>query len=224
MGCLNSKAKPIVVDNNHYSWSDKDKVDPKDYTIANVKYDSVIKRPGDIAGQQFIVENCDVVLRNCISCRIMCCSQQFRSRDCKNIEIFLYCTTQPAIESCYDLTFGCFSANYKGLEDQFKKANLCVLNNNWTNIYDFTLNDEEQHWSLFSNTVKAEDYFSGIPSDNDMDLSFNWMTSVVPKTLGSMPTANGISGELCLILIIAGEQTHKTAIDLNKEMQTESEV
>ncbi|CAG2180108.1 unnamed protein product, partial [Oppiella nova] len=196
--------------------SDKDKVDPKDYTIANVKYDSVIKRPGDIAGQQFIVENCEfaniglfdyintitiddshlnVVLRNCISCRIMCCSQQFRSRDCKNIEIFLYCATQPAIESCYDLTFGCFSANYKGLEDQFKKANLCVLNNNWTNIYDFTLNDEEQHWSLFSNTVKAEDYFSGIPSDNDMDLSFNWMTSVVPKTLGSMPTANGISGE-----------------------------
>ncbi|CAG2117045.1 unnamed protein product, partial [Medioppia subpectinata] len=233
----------------------KEKVNPSDYTIANVKYDTVIKKPGEIAGQQFIVENCEfaniglfdyintitiddcnncsifvgptigsVVLRNCISCRLMCCSQQFRSRDCKNIEIFLYCATQPAIESCYDLTFGCFSANYKGLEEHFKKANLCVLNNNWTNIYDFTLNDEEQHWTLFSNSVKADDYFSGITCDDELELSFNWMTSVVPKTLGSMPTANGVNGELCLIMVIAGDETHKTALNLIKEMQNETEL
>ncbi|XP_054161626.1 protein XRP2-like [Oppia nitens] len=259
MGCLNSKDKPpVVVDDdnvNHYSWSDKSKVNPKDYTIENGKYETFIRKPGDIVGQQFIIENCEftnialfdyintitidecnnctifigptigsVVLRNCVSCHIMCCAQQFRSRDCKNIDIFLYCATQPAIESCYDLTFGCFSANYKGLEDQFKKANLSVLNNNWTNIYDFTLNDGEQHWSLFANSVKAEDYFSGIPNDNDIDLSFNSTASIVPKTVGPMPTTLGISGELCLAVIIAGEQTLKTAISLINDMKNESEI
>lgn len=56
----------------------------------------------------------------------MCCSQQFRSRDCKNIDIFLYCATQPAIESCYDLTFGCYSANYNGLEGKIRNIYLMI--------------------------------------------------------------------------------------------------
>ena len=153
------------------------------------------------------------------------------------------------------------------LPDQFKSANLCALNNNWSNVYDFTVNDEEIHWNIFSNvslnypnikpdyklsekkpeyksrvlfkiqmsfhniiffqlkkkTAKAEDYFSGIPSEETIGLTFNSNTSIVPKTLGSLPTAIGV-GELVLILIISGEQSHTTAITVIREMEKESEV
>ena len=57
-----------------------------------------------------------IAVRNCDDCRFMSASQQFRIRDCKRVDLFLYCETQPAMESCSQLQFGCFSANYNGLE------------------------------------------------------------------------------------------------------------
>lgn len=46
---------------------------------------------------------------------MMCASQQFRTRDCKRMDLFLYSATHPAIESCHNLRFGCFTANYTEL-------------------------------------------------------------------------------------------------------------
>ncbi len=72
-------------------------------------------------------------------------------------------------------------------------------------------------WNIFIwQTVKAEDYFSGIPRDDDIELSFNPITSVVPKTLGSMPTA---TDETCLIIITANDRTHSTALSFILKMQ-----
>ena len=42
-------------------------------------------------------------------------SQQFRGRDCKRCSIYLHCKSQPVIESCSKLKFGCFQAYYPEL-------------------------------------------------------------------------------------------------------------
>ncbi len=41
------------------------KIDPKDYMLDGVKGETIGKIPGEINGQQFIVQNCEV--RNCKS-------------------------------------------------------------------------------------------------------------------------------------------------------------
>lgn len=62
-----------------------------------------------------------VAVRNCCTCTIMSASQQFRARDCKMLNLFLFVSTQPAIESCSGLRIGCFSANYNGLQGKKNK-------------------------------------------------------------------------------------------------------
>lgn len=56
-----------------------------------------------------------VSLRNCINCNVMVACQQFRARDCNQLNVFLHCITQPTIENCTQLGFACFSFNYTSL-------------------------------------------------------------------------------------------------------------
>jgi len=57
-----------------------------------------------------------IFLRDCSQCRVMVACQQFRSRDCSKMEVLLHCSSQPVIESCTKMKFGCFSASYPQLE------------------------------------------------------------------------------------------------------------
>lgn len=46
---------------NEINYRDKRaKLDPKDYSISNVTGETVGKLPGEINGQQFIIQNCQV--------------------------------------------------------------------------------------------------------------------------------------------------------------------
>lgn len=76
----------------------------------------------------------------------------------------------------------------------------------------------------FKQSVKADDFFSGIPSHESIGLSFDSNTSVVPKTLGLLRSENDVREELVLMLIVSGEQSHSTAGAVVKQMQSESEV
>ena len=40
---------------------------------------------------------------------------QFRARDCKKCDVFLYSATQPVIESSSGIKFGCFQCTYPQL-------------------------------------------------------------------------------------------------------------
>ncbi|PIK55440.1 hypothetical protein BSL78_07668 [Apostichopus japonicus] len=62
-----------------------------------------------------------VFLRNCSQCKMVLACQQFRSRDCKSVDILLHCDTQPIIESSTKIRFGCFQYSYPELRDQFQK-------------------------------------------------------------------------------------------------------
>ncbi|XP_015766212.1 PREDICTED: protein XRP2-like [Acropora digitifera] len=89
-----------------------------------------------------------VFFRDCKECQVVVACQQFRTRDCKKMDFFLCCATQPVIESSSGMKFGCYQYYYRELASQFEAANLSVFNNNWSSIFDFTPAAGETTWIL----------------------------------------------------------------------------
>jgi len=50
----------------------------------------------------------------------------------------LYSQTDPILESSKDVQYYCMNFTYVGLKEQFESAGLCVWNNRWSNLFDFT--------------------------------------------------------------------------------------
>ena len=55
-------------------------------------------------------------VRDCENCKIVTACQQFRTRDCKKLDVFLSCVTQPIIEATTSIKFGCLQYHYPELE------------------------------------------------------------------------------------------------------------
>lgn len=242
MGCIFSlrsffrrKEEPVEAP-KQYSWDNRQKVDPKDFTIENLKGETVGRLPGSVNGQQFIIQNCQdcnifvfdhsatisvddcincriflgpiktsVFIRDCSDCKLMIACQQFRTRDCKKLDIFLCCTTQPIIEASTGMKFGCFQYHYPELEEQFQKAGLSVYNNNWSNIHDFTPVAGETNFSLLPAEAAIDKYISLPETEQFASMqicSADRSRSVVPTTLG--PKRNPGS-EPCLIVFFHDE-------------------
>ncbi|GFS32440.1 protein XRP2 [Nephila pilipes] len=258
MGCLCAKAKSgskrIKASDskrnpNGYSWDNKEEVNPKDFIIENAKDETIVKLPGSVKGQQFIIQNCEnsniyiydhintitvddcngcnifigptkgsVFLRDCSECRFLIVCQQFRARDCKVVDTFLCCATQPIIESCNDIRFGCFCYNYGPLEDQFKNACLSIFNNNWSNIHDFTPAEGERNWSLLPKDARIEDFFP-LPSPEklgDLQIMTDPQSSLVPQTHGCLQR---LSMQYCLVVFFADGHAQNRALSLIKELE-----
>ena len=98
---------------------------------------------GPIKGSLFI--------RDCANCRVIASCQQFRTRDCKHVEVLLHTTTLPIIEATSAITFGCFRGSYFQLTGQFKSSGLTQYTNYWHQIHDFTkvIGGREPQTTLF---------------------------------------------------------------------------
>lgn len=170
--------------------------------------------------------NCRIVLgpvkgsvffRDCkdIKCVVAC--QQFRTRDCKKMEVFLCCATQPIIESSTGMKFGCFQYYYPELAFHFKDAGLSIFNNNWSNIHDFTPVSGENNWSLLSETAAVEDHVPAPGAESEF-VSVRIFTdvahSIVPLTKGGRRKD---SEESCLFVFFAGDYTAANARKLIDE-------
>lgn len=72
---------------------------------------------------------------------IVCMTQQFRVRDSTHCNFYLWCESQPVIQSSHNLKFTCFPSQikYSLLLNQMQEAKLKLWNNNWFDIYDFTI-------------------------------------------------------------------------------------
>ncbi|KXJ12334.1 protein XRP2 [Exaiptasia diaphana] len=242
MGCLESKEteKPEEEEPKVFSWDRKDRPDPKDFTIADVKDETTGRLPGKINGQQFIIRDCQdsniylfdhsatitvddctgcsfflgpikgsVYFRDCKDCKVVVACQQFRTRDCKKMEIFLCCATQPIIESSSGMKFGCFQFYYPELEEQFKAASISVYNNNWSNIHDFTPAAGETTWSLLPEDVQVEDFVPvpTIEPYNNLQASCSRDKSSVPLTLG---TRRKPFDQVCLVIFFQSPQQRES--------------
>lgn len=59
-----------------------------------------------------------VFIRDCKNCKIVVACQQFRTRDCSKIDIFLCCNTQPIIEASSGMKFACYQYHYPELKSK----------------------------------------------------------------------------------------------------------
>ncbi|KAM6963314.1 protein XRP2 [Aplochiton taeniatus] len=170
--------------------------------------------------------NCRIVLgpvkgsvffRDCkdIKCVVSC--QQFRTRDCKKMEVFLCCATQPIIESSTGMKFSCFQYYYPELAFHFKDAGLSIFNNNWSNIHDFTPVSGETNWSLLPEDTVVLDHVP--PPDPESEfksvrISTDLARSIVPMTKGGRRKE---SDESCLFVFFAGDYATANARKLIDE-------
>ncbi|XP_021926318.1 protein XRP2-like isoform X2 [Zootermopsis nevadensis] len=156
-----------------------------------------------------------IFLRDCKECLCVVACGQFRARDCRKVDIFLCCTTQPIIESSSSIHFGCYQLFYNELEEHFQQAGLSVFNNNWSSIHDFTPIEGEHNWCLFPDTIKIQDYVS-LPASQELQrLSASLLAerSVVPHTWGLHKTP---SGESCLVAFFSdGQQVQRAKAFIN---------
>ncbi|NXN97871.1 XRP2 protein, partial [Rhinopomastus cyanomelas] len=231
-----------------YSWDQRAKIDPKDYTFSGLKDETVGRLPGKVAGQQFVIQDCEnchiyifdhsatitiddcvncqiflgptkgsVFFRDCKDCKCVVACQQFRTRDCRKLEVFLCCATQPIIESSSGMKFGCFQYYYPELALQFKDAGLSIFNNTWSNIHDFTPVSEENNWGLLPEDAVVQDYVP-LPSSEELQavrISMDAAKSIIPVTHGRRQKS---SDESCLAVFFAGDYTTANARKLIDEM------
>uniref|UniRef100_A0A0N4VR39 C-CAP/cofactor C-like domain-containing protein n=1 Tax=Enterobius vermicularis TaxID=51028 RepID=A0A0N4VR39_ENTVE len=57
-----------------------------------------------------------VFLRNCENCSVFTPCTQFRTRDCVNIDVFLFCITKPIIETSTAIRFRSLAMYYDCIE------------------------------------------------------------------------------------------------------------
>ncbi|KAK1167603.1 protein XRP2-like [Acipenser oxyrinchus oxyrinchus] len=158
-----------------------------------------------------------VFFRDCKDCKCVVACQQFRTRDCKKMEVFLSCATQPIIESSSGMRFSCFQYYYPELAFQFKDASLSIFNNNWSNIHDFTPVSGETNWSLLPEDTAVQDCVPLPDTDGfkAVRVSTEASRSIVPITSGQRRKN---SDESCLFVFFAGDYTTANARKLTDEM------
>ena len=162
-----------------------------------------------------------VFIRDCKDCKFVIACQQFRTRDCQNLDVFLSCATQPIIEATTKVKFGCFQYYYPELDSQFKAAEVSVFDSNWSNIYDFTPVPGEKNFSLLPEDAKVED-FVAVPTNeqfSNVSISTERSKSSVPYTIG---TRRKPSDEGCLVAFFKDGDSHNRAHCFIKQMKEKS--
>ncbi|KAG8452147.1 hypothetical protein GDO86_004079 [Hymenochirus boettgeri] len=158
-----------------------------------------------------------VFFRDCKECKCVVACQQFRTRDCRKMDVFLCCSTQPIIESSTSVKFGCFQYYYPELASQFKDAGLSIFNNTWSSIHDFTPLTGETNWSLLSPDSAIQDFLP-LPDEEELKgvrVSTDVNRSIVPVTWGQRQKK---SDECCLVVFFAGDYTTANARKMIDEM------
>jgi len=129
-----------------------------------------------------------IFIRDTSNCKIVAACKQFRIRDCQNLEILLFSSTEPVIESSKDIKFGCFDYFYFSLRHQFDQAKLNIWNNKWSEVHDFTAVKEggkKKYHGLLPDSTTSKDMLTSL-SEYDVDFYSEEMGEeiIVPRTYG----------------------------------------
>ncbi|KAG8237265.1 hypothetical protein J437_LFUL011295 [Ladona fulva] len=173
-------------------------------------------------------------IRDCENCICIAASGQFRARDCRSLDLFLCCPTQPTIESSFKLKFNCLQLYYHDFMDHMKMARLSQFNNVWSCVHDFTPYDGKEgsiggHWSISGHESEPCIPLESHEDFSRVGLSFSREKSVVPHTIS--PSAKEINLAIsqrvhlkisaCLIVFVkeAGDH-HNVAMEFTRAIQT----
>ena len=100
-----------------------------------------------------------IFVRNCENSKLVIICQQLRLRDCKNLHIMLFSQTEPIIEASSNITFSSFQGySYPELLQQMKLAKLSPWNNKWSEVFDFSAKQDEEHFALNNNIFLRDEF------------------------------------------------------------------
>lgn len=153
-------------------------------------------------------------MRNCTDCRFVVACQQFRTRDCSDIDVAIYCQTLPIIEATSAVRFSCFFGSFFGLEGQFNGAELGVYNNNWSRIHDFTpgAGGGTNYEIVAKRPAWADDFFAHAPEDvASLCIKIDPAVATVPVTLGSRKAAATNPNAPSTLVVVLEPNALKTA-------------
>ncbi|KAJ1626288.1 tubulin binding cofactor C-domain-containing protein [Pavlovales sp. CCMP2436] len=225
------------------------KLDPKDFMCLGRQGEVFVKKPGSVAGQQFVIADCvdcdifvcdhcemvtidrcqrcrifigpcesSIFVRNCVDIKLVASCRQFRTRDCKQLDVLMHCVSQPSIETSSAVRFGCLQYFYFALPAQFEAAGMSVFNNRWSEVYNFTpakggytlLEGEAASPTAFLKPLHKVADFSGAEEADA------WRTqSAVPLSLGPAAAAHG-----SCVLVGAPSLGTDGALELVRRLQT----
>lgn len=127
-----------------------------------------------------------VFLRNCRECLVVSACGQFRTRDCTGITCYLFCPSQPSLETSTSFWFHCLSLDYPQFRgilhwlselidkpfleksifelifiEQMDLAGLNRMNlNRWAEVFDFTCSSQSSNWRLLDVENRLEDHLT----------------------------------------------------------------
>uniref|UniRef100_A0A9J2Q2K9 C-CAP/cofactor C-like domain-containing protein n=1 Tax=Ascaris lumbricoides TaxID=6252 RepID=A0A9J2Q2K9_ASCLU len=186
-----------------------------------------------------------VFVRDCVSCTIFTISQQFRSRDCSDIDVFIFCSTRPIIESCKLMRFRPLSLYYDKLEGSLRtllyssdsllillkkltfkphisehmlKASVSPFTNNWNSIHDFT----PEETSNFEICPMAYDTIENMELVNNLEkVKFTAELSFFPQYIPSDAVQQKIYLILCKEVSSESiEDFYRRAVAIQRELIT----
>lgn len=144
-----------------------------------------------------------VFFRTCYGCKFVLICQQLRTRDCRDIDLLLFCGTKPTIEATSQIRFGCLQFAYFGLAEQLKAAGLNEWNNPWSNVYDFTKDGSRHHDYLDKDTKISELLLlDKLYENSDITAEELHCPSVFPMTAG---ISRKMSGKPVFIVALASK-------------------
>jgi len=174
-----------------YSWDKRKKIDKELFQVKNKHgIDNSVFR-NDVEDLPITIEDCsdciifllgvtkNVTIDECKNLKIICFSAdsvyirnsqdisllsacgQYRCRDCRRLNLFLHCSTQPVIESSQKVKTAPFLLDFDGIENTLQNLKISKFSNSWNKIHDFGPVDTEPNWEISENVVsQLDDIFS----------------------------------------------------------------
>jgi protein XRP2 len=94
----------------------------------------------DCEGGELVIAACEgsVFLRNCKNMTVHVACKQLRTRDCEDIDLHIFTTTDPVVEMSHNVHFYPFHLRLPQLCKLFAEARLDPKTNRFVHVYDFT--------------------------------------------------------------------------------------
>ena len=90
-----------------------------------------------------------VLLWECRNSSLSIASRQFRTKDCSDLKLFVYCMSNPSIEHSNNMEFAPFNLAYPNQNQHFAQANLDLKVNKWCNVFDFNASGAaDKNWKI----------------------------------------------------------------------------
>jgi hypothetical protein len=88
-----------------------------------------------------------IIVTNCKDCTIIVAAKQVRLNFCENIKLYIYSSTDPALQGSKKITIAPYNLVLPNLRELIEKAELNIAHNRWNKIHDFT-KASPPNWNL----------------------------------------------------------------------------